>query len=394
MILFDPASHEPLTDEPWSEARAREAISRIVDDSEDAFREDSLWPMHPLDVDGEPEPPLASLYLGASGVLCALDALERAGAARLQRNWAPVATALCERYLEQPDFPDDTSGRPVPSFWMGEAGILLVAHQLAPAAWQEERLLACVDDNVSNPTRELMWGSPGTMVAAETMYERTGRGEYAAAWRKSADWLLAEWREELWRQELYGKSRYFLGPAHGFAGNVYALTRGELLGSPRRQEVEQRAVAVAAKFAERKAGLAQWPPTRDARAELGAVQWCHGAPGVVASLARIAPDDSQHTDLLVAGGELTWQAGPLVKGAGLCHGTAGNGYTFLKLFERTGDELWLDRARAFAVHAAQQVARDRSRYGRGRYTLWTGDLGSALFVQSCIDATAAIPTLD
>jgi hypothetical protein len=396
MVLFDPASHEPLTDEPWSEARARETIARIVDDSERAFRRDSLWPMHPLDVEGEPEPPIASLYLGATGVLYALDALERAGAARLQRNWAPVATALYERYLERPDFADNTGGRPVPSFWMGEAGILLVAHYLAPAAWQEERLLACVRENASNPTRELMWGSPGTMLAAATMYERTGRNEYAAVWRESADWLLAEWREDLWQQELSGRSVYFLGPAHGFAGNVHALARGELLGSPRRQEVEQRAAAVAAKFAEREDGLAQWAPTRDAGPKRGGVptQWCHGAPGVVASLARIAADDSDHTDLLVAGGGLTWRAGPLVKGAGLCHGTAGNGYAFLKLFERTGDELWLDRARAFAVHAAQQVERDRSRYGRGRYTLWTGDLGTALFVQSCIDACAAIPTLD
>src|SRR3954447_19824164 len=294
MVLFDSASHEPLTDEPWSEAGARETIARIVDDSEDAFREDSLWPMHPLDVEGEPEPPLASLYLGASGVLYALDALERAGAARLERNWAPLATALCERYLEQPDFADDTGGRRLPSFWMGEAGILLVAHQLAPAAWQEERLLACVDENASNPTRELMWGSPGTTVAAATMYERTGRDEYAAAWRESADWLIAEWRDDLWRQELYGGSRYFLGPAHGFTGNVHALTRGELLASPQRQEVERRAVAVAAKFAEREAAAAQWAPTRDARPERGAVQWCHGAPGVVASLARIAPGDSEH----------------------------------------------------------------------------------------------------
>jgi hypothetical protein len=34
-----------------------------------------------------------------------------------------------------------------------------------------------------------------------------------------------------------------------------------------------------------------------------------------------------------AGGELTWRAGPLAKGANLCHGTAGNGYAFLALFE-------------------------------------------------------------
>jgi hypothetical protein len=89
-----------------------------------------------------------------------------------------------------------------------------------------------------------------------------------------------------------------------------------------------------------------------------------------------------------------WRAGPLVKGPGLCHGTAGNGYAFLKLFERTGDELWLGRARAFAMHALEQVERNRSRYGRGRYTLWTGDPGTALFLRSCIEANAELPALD
>ena len=36
----------------------------------------------------------------------------------------------------------------------------------------------------------------------------------------------------------------------------------------------------------------------------------------------------------------------------------------------------------------------RAGHGRGRYTLWTGDLGSALYLQSCLCATAAFPTLD
>ena len=123
-------------------------------------------------------------------------------------------------------------------------------------------------------------------------------------------------------------------------------------------------------------------------------QWCHGAPGIVVSLASLAPDDHQLTELLVAGGELTWKAGPLKKGASLCHGTAGNGYAFLKLFERTGDELWLHRARAFAMHAIEQVERTTAEHGRGRHTLWTGDPGTALYLHGCIAATTAVPTLD
>ena len=60
---------------------------------------------------------------------------------------------------------------------------------------------------------------------------------------------------------------------------------------------------------------------------------------------------------ILAAGRAVWHAGPLAKGYGLCHGTAGNGYAFLKLWQRTGDSAWLDRARSFAMHAIAQ--RDR-----------------------------------
>jgi hypothetical protein len=32
-VLFEPASHEPLVDTPWSEAAARAAIAAIVADA-------------------------------------------------------------------------------------------------------------------------------------------------------------------------------------------------------------------------------------------------------------------------------------------------------------------------------------------------------------------------
>ncbi len=101
-------------------------------------------------------------------------------------------------------------------------------------------------------------------------------------------------------------------------------------------------------------------------------------------------------DLLLAGAELVWRAGPhgLEKGAGICHGTAGNGYAFLKAFERTGDELWLERARRFAVHALEQVDRAREGAGRGRYSLWTGDIGAALFAADCLESRSSYPVVD
>ena len=121
------------------------------------------------------------------------------------------------------------------------------------------------------------------------------------------------------------------------------------------------------------------------------LQWCSGAPGIVISAA-----DYLDEELLLAGAELVWQAGPHgdEKGYGICHGTAGNGYALLRTFECTGDEQWLERARRFGVHALEQAARHEGTRGRRRYSLWTGDVGAALYAADCLDARARYPILD
>jgi hypothetical protein len=393
--LFDPGAHEPLTDSRWDAGRARAGIAAIVSGAESAFSDEWLWQPHPLDEE-EDEAPLgrvSTLYLGAAGVVWALHALEHAGGAELGRDWGEVAVRLPELYRREPDFPREGV---TPSLWFGEAGILLVANALAPSAPLEERLLHVVQANASNPALDLAWGSPGTMLAAQVMYERTGASVWAGAWNASADRLWAAWEGELWCQEIRGRRRHILGPAHGFVGNVLVLARGELLDPDRRAELERRTIDALERHASRRGGLAQWAPQVEAptRPQTIRTQWCHGAPGIVASVARLAPKDDRLTELLVAGGELAWRAGPLRKGASLCHGTAGNGYAFLKLFERTGDERWLDRARAFAMHALEQVELRTAHYGRGRHALWSGDPGTALYLHSCIEASASFPTLD
>ncbi|CAK0800214.1 unnamed protein product [Prorocentrum cordatum] len=54
-----------------------------------------------------------------------------------------------------------------------------------------------------------------------------------------------------------------------------------------------------------------------------------------------------------------WRRGAILKGNGLCHGVAGNGYAFLSLFAATGQELHRWRAEAFVAllrHAPLQEA--------------------------------------
>jgi lantibiotic modifying enzyme len=182
----------------------------------------------------------------------------------------------------------------------------------------------------------------------------------------------------VWSQEL--------GMAHGLAGNAYALLRARGYQSPQHQrELLDRIVEALDRTALRERSLVNWPTRPDAPPGELRVQWCHGAPGVVCALAA-APAHRELDKLLLAAGELTWSAGPLKKGAGLCHGTAGNGFAFLKLHRRTRDSKWLERARRFAMHAITQRQSERG--------LFTGDLGVALYLRACIDVKDAFPLLD
>ena len=127
-------------------------------------------------------------------------------------------------------------------------------------------------------------GSPGTILA--------GR-ELGLDVTASIEWLQGRRDTEgLWTQEMYGRTTRYLGPAHGFAGCVLAL--GEVTDV---SETLQR-------FAVEADGLVNWPGV--AGMQLGAnrdgqirTQWCHGAPGIIATLAHILDEE-----LAVAGGEL------------------------------------------------------------------------------------------
>jgi lantibiotic modifying enzyme len=192
----------------------------------------------------------------------------------------------------------------------------------------------------------------------------------------------------LWRQDDDYRG---LSTLHGVAGNTLALLRLDPDDA-----VASKSAVVLARHAFREDGLANWPGTP--RAQLArprdgriCLQWCTGAPGVIAGAW-----DFLDKDLVLAGAELIWRAGAHrdEKGHGLCHGTSGNGFALLKAFARTGDERWLERARRFAVHALAQAERIATANGRRRYSLFTGDVGTALFAAACLDGDTRFPVID
>ncbi len=390
-MLFDARAHEPPVEAPWRPAEIEVAIRAIARNADDALRAaGAWWPVHPLDDEpGDPDV-WHGVYMGAAGMLWALDHLARAGLHEPSHDYPRLAGDVLASYLRRPEFDG-----PEPSLWIGEGGITLVAWLLAPTRALEDRLAEIVSVEPANDTLELMWGSPGLLLIADAMRERTGEDRWAAAWSAIAERLLRARGEHVagfWTQRLYGSVSETLGPAHGMTGVVAALARRL---APDR--FVPSATAALSATAVREGAYANWPPALQEglvhRRGFIRTQWCHGAPGIVASMAAL-PRDDELDALLLAGGELTWAAGPLRKGANLCHGTAGNGYALLKLFTRTGNEVWLERARRFATHSAAQVAAARHQYGRGRYSLWTGDIGAAIYLQQCLAGSSKMPNLD
>jgi hypothetical protein len=395
-MLYRPEAFEPLVDTPWSEPRARAAIREIVEDADAAFRGPRLF-WRADEWDGwHSTSPMKNLYVGTAGVLWALRRLQRFGYAETKLDLPDLATRNVELFRERPDFMkgETLPTPPEAALLTGETGNLLVAWWLTQSPEFADDLFTLVRANLSNEADELMWGTPGTLLAAQAMWWWTSEERWKALRNETAEALMSRRDAEgYWTQRLYGQELRGLTPPHGLVGNVQMLLH--VLGDEDAYALTDRAAAILAETAHLEGSLANWPPRP--RPELPGpdgqirVQWCAGSPGIVASAFRYLDEE-----LLLAGAELPWQAGPpnLEKGPGICHGTAGNGYAFLKVYWRLGHELWLDRARKFAMHALAQVERLRHERGRGRYSLWTGDLGVALYVSDCISGTGIYPVLD
>jgi len=399
-MLYDSNRHEPMLEIPWDERLVRDTVDEIVADSVAAFDPARFWPTHPRE-DGAGLQ--KGIWNGVAGAIWGLHYLHReAGTPML-----PGAADALDRILTL-SIAQDTSPYFKASFLMGPVGILLVKYRISREPSDADRLFALIDAKVEAHTDELMWGTPGVVLAASFMWDLTREDRWRDLYLSRARELWARWKFSVdqgcyvWYQRVYqSEPQVYLGPVHGFTGNLAALLRGvDLFDEQMRRELYERAVNAIVKTACTEDDLANWLAlavrfTPPGMAVPWLVQICHGAPGVLGSLADI-PDkfDPRFEQLFLAGSELTWRAGPLSKGPNLCHGTAGNGYLLMKAWMRTRDRKWLHRARSFAMYSIAQYKAQRQRYGQGWYTLWTGDIGTAIYLWHCSAGEGAFPTMD
>jgi 3-oxoacid CoA-transferase subunit B len=323
---------------------------------------------------------------------------------RRRTDFTPWIAGLPDRHRAAMGTPQHGTA----SYLCGDAGLLLLQWSVSRDSTTADALHAVVTGNLHNTALEALWGNPGTVLAAIHMAEATGQMRWMQLVQQAVQVLLEQMQIApdtgtwAWRQDLYGRKRWQLGAGHGFAGNVYpALRAADMLDAATVETFQLRAWQTLDATALRGDAGINWHPMMDAeRLEWARanqlrppVQDCHGAPGIICRLATVPRDDGWDA-LLRGAGELTWHAGPLIKGGNLCHGTAGSALACLKLWRRFRDELWLDRARRLAMHAIEQCERHRTQYGMGRHSLWTGDPGLACVLWNCLVPDDRFPTLD
>ena len=82
-----------------------------------------------------------------------------------------------------------------------------------------------------------------------------------------------------------------------------------------------------------------------------------------------------------------WERGLLRKGLGLCHGVGGNGYVFLSLYRATGEEKYLQYARAFAVFIVENL--EAPWPSDHPFSLYEGMAGGVHFLMDCLEPKEA-----
>src|SRR5262249_24279269 len=209
---------EPLSRTAWDERLIRDAIAEIVADVDAAFRPELLWPAEEWDGWESPKP-LKTLYVGAAGVVHALDVLRRRGHAETALDLPGVACRALEAWRESPGvltsipFPEPRN----PALFMGETGIALVLWRLDPDPEIADDLVRLVHAHLATPLTEIRGGPPGALLAARAMQ----------AWTEEERWAEAAREAEEVARGLAPPDT--LTPFHGLVGN--ALVLGDDVGA-------------------------------------------------------------------------------------------------------------------------------------------------------------------
>jgi hypothetical protein len=163
-----------------------------------------------------------------------------------------------------------------------------------------------------------------------------------------------------------------LGLAHGVPGVIAFLGQACAAGVSQQRARSVLDGAVSWLMSQDSAdGFGYWIGP-DHKRETARLAWCYGDPGVAAALlvaARSVGEPAWETAALEiarrATGRPFEQAG--IKDAGLCHGAAGLGHLFNRMFQATGEACLADAARFWFERTIRMQRQGR---GVGGYEAW------------------------
>jgi hypothetical protein len=212
----------------------------------------------------------------------------------------------------------------------------------------------------------------------DRLAETAKRCEAGFTWWTNPAWLPVE------TQAKVPAGYYNLGLAHGVPGVIGLLGQACTTGIAGTRDRSLLEGAVAWLLAQRgPGGFAAWvEPGRvgDGPARLA---WCYGDPGVAAALlgaARCVREPTWESEALAiarrAAARPPEHAG--VRDAGLCHGAAGLGHLFNRLYQATGEQCLGDAARFWLTRTLQMRKPGR---GVGGFEAWQpGEAGDLTWV--------------
>lgn len=346
-----PAAWSPLLDE-----RLRGTASKVLEGITEALTApERLASLDPY------------LFRGRSGVALLFGALAHAHA-------EPRHTLLAERLLEEATQAVATLEM-IPDLFAGFSGIAWAVEHLQGTLDPEEDPLTDIDEALGGLLRTRPWTYHHDLVSG-----LVGLGVYAlerlprAQARRCLEALVAR-LDELAEPTEHGlrwwtpaplvpehlRVRYpdgaaCLGVAHGIPGVLVVLAGAVAAGiAPSRSRAlleggwswlmaQRLPDAAASRF-----------PTwlgADTHSEATRPAWCYGDPGLAYSLllvARTVGEAAWEQQALALCHEAArrWSDASQVRDAGLCHGAAGLGHLYNRLFQATGEPLFADVARAW-----------------------------------------------
>uniref|UniRef100_A0A8C3R4H4 LanC-like protein 2 n=1 Tax=Cyanoderma ruficeps TaxID=181631 RepID=A0A8C3R4H4_9PASS len=187
--------------------------------------------------------------------------------------------------------------------------------------------------------------------------------------------------------------KQYVGAAHGVAGIYYMLMQPIANVD---QETLTELVKPSIDYVRHKKFRSGNYPSSLSNETDRLVHWCHGAPGVIHMLMqayKTFKEDKYLKDAMDCS-DVIWQRGLLRKGYGICHGTAGNGYSFLSLYNLTQDRKYLYRACKFAEWCLEYGAHG-CRIPDRPYSLFEGMAGAIHFLSDIsVPETSQFPAFE